>query len=320
MKKYLLSIIIITFLGACGKKESRFADGWASVTYGPNFDALFLPMAPFEQKFAVNNDVNDSFTTAKGNHFVIPAGTFVKNNQPYAGVYSIKVFEHFSNSDYLTGGITSVHNSNNHVFTTANAFKFVATDNQDKVLRAVHPIHVSMPDEGKYDARYKLFAGAMAMPVSVNAGGNPNWISWIADTAKVIQGQDVMGSTYDFYFSPTQGVNIWSLQYDGYASQSSALLNIKLPEGYGNVNANVAIFLADGGMLKMTPDINAARYSSGYQLPVGVELKVLTIINIGERLGYDLRKIKLVKDETIAIEKLTPATSRELTDIIQNGL
>ena len=310
MKKIMFSValVVIGLTAAC-KKEVIPSPTTNNSTDLKAFQSQKVNQ--LTQNFTVNATAGATIMGMKGTKVtILPNGLKFANGVTVSGNVNVELIEIFDRATMVlankpTMGI--LPNGDLSVLVSGGEYYLKITQN-GQVLSTNDGVLIEVPSSNP-DGLMQLFDGI------VDANGN---LTWDLTTDSIQIGQDSLGGNYAF-FDNTWGWTNVDRFYDD--PRPKTTINVQLPAGYSNANADVYITYDGEPTALASLDVFTTEgyFSEHYGLiPIGLEIHVIAIVMIDGQLNYAILPETVEANEIMTIASFSPISETALTALIND--
>jgi len=269
---------------------------------GDRLDAMFNQLRSTPQSYTVEAGETDTITGAKGTKVIFYPGSFKDNsgNTINSGTIEIELTEIYKPGQMIANRVNTVTVAGK-LLTSGGQIHIKAMRGEHEVKAATYGIAFRQNDVS--EERMSLFKGGPA-------SATDNTVIWEDDVIMSIKGTSNISNEYFFLFDECTDFG-W-INCDEFVDDARPKTNItiNLPEGYNNRNTQVFIVIPELNSVTSPRNYNPATNSfnmgtsENYYLPVGLNVKIVTLATINDDQYY----LEITDDITIS-EGLTMTAS-----------
>lgn len=287
LSKLSLSALLITVsagLFSCSKDDDKGP--------GPGrLGAMFDQIRSAPQSFMVKAGINDTITGAKGTKVIFYPGSFKDNagNVISSDSIRIELTEIYKPGTMIANRVNTLTTSGK-LLTSGGQIHIKAMKGETEVKAGTYGIAFRQNEVSENDM--SLFKGGPANSYSLNSS-NDNTIIWEDETIMSIKGTSNISNEYFFLFD--ESTDFGWINCDAFVDDPRPKTNItvNLPEGgYNNENTQVFFVIPELNSVASPRTYNAATNSfsmgtsSTFYMPVGIDIKIVTLATINEDQYY----------------------------------
>jgi hypothetical protein len=312
----VLLLMLILGLASCEKEEDQNTN-----TGTPTFalaDFFTQTRAPL-QSFTVSATTGGQITGTKGTRVYFPASSFqTSSGQAVTGNVTVELREMLKGADMILSNATTT--SDGKLLISGGQIFLQATQNGNELKLAPNAqVYVQIPTDNPITMN--VFTGELTANDSLIGDSSINWTAVIDTSTTVGISQDSSSGTISYVYTfPIE--NLGYINCDYFYGNGDPLTTISVVCPAQHVDSNTAVFLYFPAINSVTRlhdyDSDATfELGSGYEVPIGLNVKVVVISQIGTQYYYQIQP-QVITANLVVNSTPAAATFSQVQTAVQN--